>query len=319
VSVAFGGATARRDSGGLDDIRERVISGAFAAAATPLRQRGAELDEEALEPLVQFLVGAELSGILALGTTGEGIALSLTERRRVAELYIRLAPAEFQVLVHCGAQTTADTVSLAAFSAEQGAAGIAVIAPPYFPLDERSLFDHFLEAARACAPTPFYVYELERASGYAVPPSVILRLRESAPNLTGLKVSDTPWERFAPCLIEGLDVFVGAEGLIHRARAAGAAGAVSALATAFPEAVVQAVRTGEEASTQALAELRASVERYPRHSVLKYVLARRGIPIQEDVRAPLRGLTNDERREVEDLFPRWAELAGLDAGVAAHS
>jgi len=295
-----------------------VISGAFAAAATPLREGGTELDEAAFEPLLQFLVDRGLSGILALGTTGEGIALSLAERQRVAELYIRLAPRDFHVLVHCGAQTTAETVSLAAFAAEQGAAGIAVIAPPYFPLDERALFGHFLEAARACAPTPFYVYELERASGYAVAPSVILRLRESAPNLAGLKVSDTPWERFAPYLIDGLDVFVGAEGLIDRALAAGAAGAVSALATAFPEAVVEAVRTGDEASTQALAELRASVEGFPRHSALKYVLAKRGVPVRDDVRAPLRPLTEDERRDVDSLFPRWAELAGLDSELAAR-
>jgi dihydrodipicolinate synthase/N-acetylneuraminate lyase len=294
-----------------------VVSGALAAAATPLREQGAVLDECAFEPLLQFLASAGLNGILALGTTGEGIALSLPERQRAAELFLELSPPEFHVLVHCGAQTTADTTALAAFSAERGAAGIAVIAPPYFPLDDRALLKHFSEAARACAPTPFYVYELERASGYAVPPSVILQLRERAANLVGLKVSDTPWERLAPYLIDGLDVFVGAEGLIQPALAAGAVGAVSALATAFPEAVVNAVRLGDEESTRALAQLRASVERYPRHATLKYVLAMRGVPIQPDVRAPLRTLEEDERLEVAQLLPDWLKLAGLDQETSA--
>src|ERR687886_363986 len=126
-----------------------------------------------------------------------------------------------------------------------GGGGVAVMGPPYFPLDADELFGHFAAAARACAPTPFYVYEFAARSGYAVPLAVLERLREAASNFRGLKVSDTPWERFAPYLLEGLDIFVGPEGLIPQGLAAGAAGAVSALASAFPELVAHAVRNPE--------------------------------------------------------------------------
>ena len=85
-----------------------------------------------------------------------------------------------QVAAHCGAQTTADTVELATHAAEAGADAVAVIGPPYFQLDERSLLEHFQVAAAACEPLPFYVYEFERASGYAVPISVLLELRAGA-------------------------------------------------------------------------------------------------------------------------------------------
>jgi len=47
------------------------------------------------------------------------------------------------------------------------------------------------------------------------------------------------------------------------------------------------------------AALRAQVDRYPRHAALKHVLVRRGVPINEDVRAPLRGLTAAERTELD--------------------
>ena len=113
-----------------------------------------------------------------------------------------------------------------------------MIAPPYFQLDERALLAHFDAAAHACDPLPFYVYEFARASGYAVPPAVIERLRERAPNLVGLKVSDAPWDAFEPYLLEGLDVFVGPESLIAQGLEHGAVGAVSALASALPEKVV---------------------------------------------------------------------------------
>ena len=237
-----------------------MLHGALAAAATPLRDHGASLDEDAVVPLCDFLADHGLDGLLALGTTGEGILLSVAERKRVAELFLAASSGRLAVAVHCGAQTTADTVALAAHAAEAGADAVAVIAPPYFPLDDLALTEHLAAAAAACAPTPFYLYEFERTSGYAVSPHVVDSLRGRASNLAGLKVSDTPWERFLPYLIEGLDVFVGPEALIHRGLEAGAAGAVSALATAFPELVAAAVRRPSQESTERLRELRAQVE-----------------------------------------------------------
>ena len=278
---------------------------ALAAAATPLRDDGARLDEDAFGPLVEFLVAGGLDGILALGTTGEGLLLSVDERRRVAELFVE---APFQVIVHAGAQSTADTVALAAHAAEVGAAGVAVIGPPYFVLDDEALLAHFVAAAAACFPLPFYVYEFERASGYAFPVELLPRLAERAPNLAGLKVSDSPYERLAPYLSSGYDVFVGPEALIGRGVAAGAVGAVSALATAFPEAVAAAVREGGESAAR-VGELRSIVEQFPRHAALKLELRRRGVPINEDVRAPLRRLTAEERAEFERLVAEWRESA----------
>ena len=89
---------------------------------------------------------------------------------------------------------------------------------------------------------PFYVYEFEARSGYAIPLAVIERLRATLPNFAGMKVSDSPWEKVEPYLLDGLDVFIGAEALLERGLAAGAAGAVSGLASCFPDAVVPLVR-----------------------------------------------------------------------------
>jgi dihydrodipicolinate synthase/N-acetylneuraminate lyase len=273
-----------------------MLRGALAAAVTPLRD--GSLDEAAFAPYVGFLADGGLDGILALGTTGEGILFSADERRRALELFLRASFGRLQVAVHCGAQTTADTVALAAHAAESGAEAVAVIGPPYFQLDERALVEHFAAAAAACAPTPFYVYEFERASGYAVPLPVLHELRERASNLAGLKVSDAPFDRFSPYLLEGLDVFVGPEALIFDGLTAGAAGAVSGLAAAFPREVAEVVRAPTADGAIRLGELRAAVERFPRHAALKFLLSQSGLPLQEDVRAPLRRLTGSERDEL---------------------
>jgi dihydrodipicolinate synthase/N-acetylneuraminate lyase len=275
------------------------LHGVLAAALTPLANGGESLDEAAIESYVDFLAGAELDGILALGTTGEGFLLHPDQRRRAAQLFVEAAGDRLAVAVHAGAQSTWDTVELAAHAADVGAAAVAVIAPPYFVLDDRAILRHLVAAARACEPVPFYVYEFEPRSGYAISPEVVARLRDEASNLAGLKVSDKPWSKVAPYLVEGLDVFVGAEELLREGLAAGAAGAVSGLASAFPDAVVALVRERSAEAHERAVALRRGIERFPFHAAAKHALGRRGVPVGADVRAPLRGLTEDERTALD--------------------
>jgi len=275
-----------------------MITGALAAALTPLRDDGASLDEDAFGPYLDFLAEGGLDGVLTLGTTGEGILLSVDERRRATELFVAAAAGRLQVAAHCGAQSTADTIALVEHAAAAGVDAVAVIGPPYFRLDDEALYEHFRLAAAACVPTPFYLYEFEATSGYPIPIGVVERLREAAPNLAGLKVSDSPFEKVRPYLIEGLDVFIGAEALLAAGLEAGAAGAVSGLAAAFPREVAEVVREPTAEGAGNLGELRSGIERFPRHAALKAVVASKGVPLREDVRAPLRPLAEAERAEL---------------------
>ena len=282
-----------------------MIRGALAAAVTPLRDEGRELDERAIEPLVDFFAANGLDGVFALGTTGEGILLSVAERRRAAALFIEASAGRLSVVVHCGAQTTADTVTLAEHAAEHGADGVAVVGPPYYGFNDDELVAHFTAAAHACAPTPFFLYEFAVRSGYPIPIPVVTRVREEVPNLAGLKVSDSPFERVEPYLLEGLDVFVGSEPLYPEARARGAAGMVSGLATAFPEVIVELLEDPTQEAAEQVGALRDALQRFPFIAALKLVLGRRGVPIREDVRAPLRTLTESERAEFGNPVEDW--------------
>jgi dihydrodipicolinate synthase/N-acetylneuraminate lyase len=74
----------------------------------------------------------------------------------------------------------------------------------------------------------------------------------------------------------------------------GSAGAVSGLASVFPERIVALV--GERAGD--VSELRRTLDRYPFQAAAKFVLGRRGVPVREDVRPPLRRLTGEEKQEL---------------------
>jgi dihydrodipicolinate synthase/N-acetylneuraminate lyase len=278
-----------------------MLRGTIAAALTPLTDAGEAVDEDAIEPYVDFLAKHGLDGVLVLGTTGEGVLFDVAERRRVAELYVDACRDRVQIAVHCGAQTTADTAALAEHAAAYGATAVAVIAPPYFALDAAELLGHFAEAARACSPLPFYVYEFAARSGYAVPLEVLASLRDVASNFAGLKVSDAPWDRFAPYLLEGLDIFVGPEALIARGLEAGAAGAVSGLAASFPDVVVAHAREPTPEGGERVGSLRAAMQSLPFHAASKTAVGLRAVPLGAAVRRPLRALRDDERAQVERL------------------
>jgi dihydrodipicolinate synthase/N-acetylneuraminate lyase len=282
-----------------------AVRGVLAAGVTPFRDGGGKIDGDAVGPLYAFYAEAGLDGVLALGTTGEGIMLDVDERKLVTRL--ALEASTIPVLVHAGAQTTAQSVEVAGYAAELGAGGVAAIGPPYFAFDEAELLAHFVAIADACAPLPFYIYEFAARAGYAIPLSVIAALRDRTSNLVGLKVSDHPWDKFSQYLLDGLDIFVGPEALIAEGMQAGAVGAVSGLAAALPEVVLDVVANGEnvEARTQAAASLRNLVNEYPFQAALKSILAWRGVPIRSDVRAPLRGL---DRREAAALRERLGAL-----------
>ena len=272
-----------------------MLRGALAAAVTPLD--GDRLDEPAFGPYVDFLAASGVDGLLALGTTGEGLLFGVEERKRAVELFLSAAGGRLQVAAHCGAQTTADTVVLASHAAEAGVDAVAVIGPPYFQLDERALLDHFAAAAAACAPLPFYVYEFERASGYAVPVAGAARAARARAEPRRPQGLGRALRSFAP-YCRGPRRLRRAGGAHLRRDPAGAVGAVSGLAAAFPDKVAAVVREPSEAGAIELGELRAAVERFPRHAALKFILGLRGVPIREDVRRPLRQLSDGEREEL---------------------
>jgi dihydrodipicolinate synthase/N-acetylneuraminate lyase len=291
---------------------EHRVRGTLAAAVTPITGVAGSIDGDGVGAVVDFYARSGLDGILALGTTGEGILFSLDERRFAADEFVTSAHHRLAVVVHCGAQTTHDTVLLAEHAAAHEAAGVAVIPPPYFALDAEAIWRHLDAAAHACAPLPFYIYEFAARSGYAVPIEVVERLRSTAPNLAGLKVSDSPFESVQPYLLPGLDIFVGAEGLIAQGMASGAAGAVSGLAGAFPELTMDAVGSRNAEASARAARVRSLIEPFPFQSALKFILQRRGVAIEDAVRPPLRTLDDTQRNALRALLDDpGGEIAGL--------
>ena len=289
----------------LTDLDHRPL---IVATVTPLTDDGTDLDTDAIPAYSEYLESHGADGAFVCGTTGEGVLLALDERRRVGAAF-REALSGI-LIVHAGAQNTADTVALAAHAAEIGADGVAVIPPPYFTLDADALTAHFVAAARACAPLPFYCYAFTARSGYPLPVEVITRIAEAVDNLAGLKVSESPFERVEPYLDLGLPVLIGNEPLISAGLARGAIGTVSGMGAAFPDVVREALDAGDEAAMARLRTLRGAMEASGQFiAAAKHVLGMRGVPVGAGMRAPLRQLRAEEAAALEGAVSQILERA----------
>jgi dihydrodipicolinate synthase/N-acetylneuraminate lyase len=278
------------------------------ATVTPLTADGSSLDLDAIGPYARFLESHGADGAFVAGTTGEGILLSSEERRAVAEAF--RAAIGGTLVVHAGAQTTADTCALAAHASKVRADAVAVIAPPYFALDAEALTAHFVAAARAAAPLPFFIYAFTARSGYPIPTEVIQRVADWVDNLAGLKVSESPFARVEPYLDLGLPVLIGNEPLIPAGLARGAVGSVSGMAAAFPDVVRASLDDPSAANEERLRSLRSALEASGQFiAAAKHVLGVRGVPVGTGMRAPLRPLRQDERERLEVDVAAFLESA----------
>ena len=104
-----------------------------------------------------------------------------------------------------------------------------------------------------------------------------------------------------PYLIDGLDVFIGYEPLVLDGFAAGAVGAVSGLASAWPQIVAELVHTRSDAACARVIQLREGLGTIGLPAAAKRLLVDRGVIGHPDVRAPLRALTDEELVRVAAL------------------
>jgi dihydrodipicolinate synthase/N-acetylneuraminate lyase len=95
--------------------------------------------------------------------------------------------------------------------------------------------------------------------------------------------ADLPFDSVRPYLLEGLDLFVGSEPLVLEGLEAGAVGAVSGLATAWPQIVASLVHDRSAEAGRRVIALRSGLAGVPFHAALKHVLVDAGVLGTPDV------------------------------------
>jgi dihydrodipicolinate synthase/N-acetylneuraminate lyase len=255
--------------------------------ATPLTAAGESLSEEALDQLVDFLIGRGVNGLFVGGTTGEGVLFDPATRMRLHERAIRQAAGRVPLLLHVGANTTAESVALADHARQLDADAIVAVTPYFYAMDDDALYDYYATLAAAAPGTPLLAYDIPQMAANGIGPALLLRLASTLPTFAGLKTS-RPDVQAVRVLVDAapadLLVLAGNERAALGLLALGAKGLISGLATAVPEpfvALTRAYAAGDlaEAGRQQrlINQILDMVPPAWRIGGLKAVLAERGI------------------------------------------
>ena len=118
----------------------------------------------------EALVRDGVIGAFVCGTTGEGLSLSIEERKQVAETWMEVAPPNFRVIVHVGHNSLAESRELASHAAAIGAFGIGAFPPFFFTTHSPEvLAEMCAEIAGAAFPLPFSLLSYPFYDGYRYP------------------------------------------------------------------------------------------------------------------------------------------------------
>lgn len=237
--------------------------GVFAALWTPTDAHGHLLEAD-LAANVQWLVAKGIHGLLPLGSTGEFVQLEVAQRKRVLELTLEQARG-LPVIAHVGDVRPRVVAELGRFARRTGACAVAALPPYFYPVADADLTEYFVRAAEA-AQLPLVIYNFPERTGNRVSLRVVAAVAERVP-LVAVKQSggDFEYHRSLAQLgrERGFVVFSGSDTRLPEAMALGAAGCISGLANAVPDAIVdifEAVRVGKPELVTAPVEFMHAME-----------------------------------------------------------
>src|SRR5580658_6241036 len=205
-------------------------------AITTCFASGSRIDHAFMANHCQWLIENGSTGVVALGSLGEGATLSFDEKTAVLNTCVKAIKGRGSVVAAISSLTTGEAVSLAKQAHAAGCDGLMVLPPYVYRGDWREMKAH-VSAVLKATPLPGMLYNNPIAYGTDFLPEQIAELANEYPNLRAVKESSADVRRVTAIralLGDRLSVLVGVDDAIVEGIAAGAVGWVAGLVNALP-------------------------------------------------------------------------------------
>ncbi|WP_133647026.1 4-hydroxy-tetrahydrodipicolinate synthase [Paraburkholderia flava] len=280
-----------------------IFSGIWIPIVTPFAD-GA-VDHAALRQLIGVYADAGVSGLVALGTTGEPAALDAREQDAVLATVLDAA-GSLPVLAGVSGNRDASVRERIRQLNEQPVAGVLVSAPYYIRPAQRGLVDYFTGLADLST-KPVVLYDIPARTGVRLDTDTLLTLA-AHPRIEAIKDCSGSLDTRLALILDGrLKVLAGDDMDIFPTLCLGGSGAISASAHLRPERFValhRAVAEGRlddaRAIYHALVPLIHALTEEPNPGPVKAALAAQGL-LRDELRAPMTSVTDDLRRRLAQL------------------
>lgn len=195
-----------------------------------------ELNPDALKQLSRWYVDKGVQGLYICGSTGEGILLSVEERKQTLEAIAEEVGNELTMIVHVGAPSTKDSVELASHAEACRAHAISAVPAIFYRHSEASIEAHW-NAITEAADIPFFIYNIPATTGYDLSDSLFDKMIKNErvcgiKNSTGIAYQIAHLRARSP---EGFIIFNGPDEQYVAGRAMGADGGIGGTYGPMPE------------------------------------------------------------------------------------
>jgi len=232
-----------------------MFRGTFTALVTPFRN--GSIDVSAFQTLSETQIAAGISGVVAIGTTGESPTLSHDEREQLIRLTVATANKRCLVIAGTGSNATEHAVADTKMAEKLGADGVLLVAPYYNKPSQEGLFRHFKAIAESTS-LPIILYNIPGRCSVDINPETVVRLAKECRNIVSIKEASGSVERVSDLgrrLPESFTILSGDDSLTLPFMSVGATGVVSVASNLFPAEVCALVRACESGDFKSAATL----------------------------------------------------------------
>lgn len=209
------------------------LKGIYTALVTPFKNY--DVDEEALERLIDFQLKSKVDGLVPCGTTGESATLSYEEHEKVVELTVKHVKGAVPVVAGTGSNSTKETIELSQSAKNVGADMCLLTTPYYNKPTQEGLYQHYKKVAEE-VDIPIILYNIPGRTGINMNPDTIARLAQ-IPNIVGIKEASGSLVQVAEIYRlakERITIMSGDDNLFLPMMSVGARGVISVLSNAMP-------------------------------------------------------------------------------------
>ncbi len=236
---------------------KRSVSGLLPPIPTPFDERE-QVAHDRFRANIERWNQYGYSGYVVLGSNGEFVHLTESERWKVIETAREVIPGDMLLIAGASYNATREAIEFARRAASLRADALLVGTPHYYrdQITPAVLLDHYWRIADA-SPIPILLYSVPQFTGVALAPETVARLAEH-PNIIGIKDSGGNLAMLAEILRlapSDFNVLTGSAALLHAAMALGAKGAVLAVGCIAAKTCLQIMRLAREGDGVRAAEL----------------------------------------------------------------
>lgn len=280
----------------------------FTALVTPFKN--GKVDYNALEKNVEFQIKNGITGLLALGTTGEIPTLTEEEKEKIVKTVVKVANNGVSVMVGTGTNSTLKTVEASKMAKEWGADIVLIVTPYYNKPTSGGIFLHF-KAVSDAVDIPIMVYNIQGRTGKNIETSLLKKINAECNNVYGVKEASGNIDQMMEVIHElpsDFLVYSGDDGMTLPLISLGGVGVVSVISNLFPREVVDMVKYGLNGEFDNARKIHYKLLPFVRAAFIetnpipiKAAMAMRGM-IEEEYRLPMCKITPEGRDFVKNTL-----------------